>query len=399
MQSEHPRYSSLLPLGLLNFFIYGTMVIFAAFFQIYLQEIGMNKIEIGSLLALGPLISLVANPFWRHSNDRLHNIRNMLLLIMLGILIMGNLVFQVNTYNMMYVAVILLYFFQSPLLSQSNSLILGHIEGTKHNFNSFRLWGSIGWAVIAVAAGPIIDHSGPYGISILFSVTLLLAISSAAMLKPLARAQHTPWVTFRDYKTVLLNKYFMGFILLGILVAIPNAMNGIFMPLFITDLGGSKLDVGLAIFLSTIFEIGAFRLLDRYLPKKMSALMGCLTCVSLLFALRWYLMSELTTPLEIILTQIMHSVTFGGFFYVGIQLTALFLPRPLRSSGQAVYALFWSGISGLIAGLLGGFLFQDYGSMVLYKFAVAMTLCGAVGFGIMWYEIHKNGYSPADFHK
>ena len=38
---------SLISLKLFNFFIYGTMVIFTGFFQLYLQDIGMSKIEIG----------------------------------------------------------------------------------------------------------------------------------------------------------------------------------------------------------------------------------------------------------------------------------------------------------------------------------------------------------------
>ena len=45
---------SLISLKLFNFFIYGTMVIFTGFFQLYLQDIGMSKIEI-DLMAIAPL--------------------------------------------------------------------------------------------------------------------------------------------------------------------------------------------------------------------------------------------------------------------------------------------------------------------------------------------------------
>ncbi len=76
------KQSKLLPLKAFNFLIYGTMVIFTSFFQLYLQDAGMNKFEIGSLMALGPLVSLFANPFWMKWSDRLHNTRRILLIMM-----------------------------------------------------------------------------------------------------------------------------------------------------------------------------------------------------------------------------------------------------------------------------------------------------------------------------
>ncbi|MNW51873.1 putative 3-phenylpropionic acid transporter [compost metagenome] len=372
------------------------MVIFAAFFQLYLKDIGMDKFEIGSLMAVGPLVSLLAHPFWRQLSDRGQNVRFILLIMMIGVLIMGHLVFKVNTYHMLYLSMILLFFFQSPLLSQSNSLILGYIENTDQKFGTYRLWGSLGWTFVALTAGPIIDSIGQHGISLLFSIMLMLAIGSALLLPPIIVTTNSPGIRMNEIGRALQNKAFIAFVIFGVLVSVPNAINGIFMPLFISDLGGSRFQVGGAVFLSTIFEALAFILLDRYLKNKLTYLMGCLTIVSLLFALRWELMSAASSPIEIIFIQILHAVTFGGFFYVGTKLTALFLPIPFRSSGQAVYTFALSGLSGIIAGFLGGWAFQNFGPVVLYKMGVFLTLFGAAGFGVMWYHIHKHGYSSSE---
>lgn len=385
---------SLLPLGLLNFFIYGTMVIFAAFFQLYLQDIGMDKLEIGSLMAIGPLISLLAHPFWRYLGDQRQNPRAVLLTMMLGLLIMGHLMFKVNTFTMLYLTMILLYFFLSPLLSQSNTLILGYTAGTENQFGTYRIWGSLGWTFIALAAGPIIDSIGHHGISLLFSFTLMLAIGATLLLPSIRQSSQTPWLSGRELRRTLQNKYLLAFVVFSMLVAIPNAMNSIFMPLFMTDLGGSKLAVGGAVFLSTVFELLAFILLDRFLKRKLSYLLACITIVSLLFAVRWDLMSEATHPIQILLIQLLHSVTFGGFFYVGTKLITLLLPRPLRSAGQAVYAFSASGLAGVIAGFWGGWLFQNFGSVVMYRSGVALTLIGALGFAAIWYQVRHHGYSP-----
>lgn len=393
--NTQPTSSTILPLGLLNFFVYGTMVIFAAFFQLYLQDIGLDKLEIGSLMAISPLISLLAHPFWRYVSDRGHNMRVTLLVMMTGLLLLGHLVFKVNTYQMLYVSMILLFFFQSSLLAQTNSLTLGYIEDSGHKFQTFRIVGSMGWTFVALTAGPIIDIAGPNGTSLLFSIMLMLGIGSALLLPSNRSTTNTPLISPVEVRRALQNKYFLAFVLFGVLVSIPNSINGIFMPLFITDLGGSRFQVGSAVFLSTIFEVMAFVLLNRYLKRKITYLMGCLTVVSVLFAIRWDLMAAAKTPIEIILIQVLHAVTFGGFFYVGTRLTALFLPRPLRSSGQAIYAFALSGVSGVIAGLLGGWIFQNFGPVAMYKMGVVLALIGAIGFGLMWNLFRVHGYSPS----
>jgi len=103
-------------------------------------------------------------------------------------------------------------------------------------------------------------------------------------------------------------------------------------------------------------------------------------------------MAEATLPLEVAAIQVLHCITFGGFFYVGTQLTLLLLPRPYRATGQAVYTLTWSGLSGVLGAFVGGWLFQSFGAEAMYRTGMLFALIGAVGFGWMWYLILKQGY-------
>lgn len=385
---------SLISLKLFNFFIYGTMVIFTGFFQLYLQDIGMSKIEIGSLMAIAPFVSIFANPFWGFWGDRAANIKRVLLIMMTGTLLLVQLVFQANTYAMIYMTMIFFYFFQTPMFSQTNSLILTYIEGTQQKFGSFRLWGSLGWALTAIAAGPVIDRLGSGRIAIVFSIMLLVAAVFMFTLPSIQKTTASASVSLRGLSRLFLNSYFVCFILLGIMVSIPNTANNTFMSLYILELGGTKQMVGLAIFFSSIFEVVIFILFDRFLKRKINVLVGCLTIVSLLFALRWLLMAEANSALEVAFIQLLHCVTFGGYFYVGVQLTMLFVPTPYRASGQAIYTLSWSGISGVIGGLAGGWMFQNFGAQIMYRTGTMLAIVGAIGFGWMWYNLRKHGYQP-----
>lgn len=391
MDNDQPSLTSL---KLFNFFIYGTMVIFTGFFQLYLQDIGMSKIEIGSLMAIAPFVSIFANPFWGFWGDRSANIKRVLLIMMAGTLLLVQWVFQANTYAMIYMAMIMFYFFQTPMFSQTNSLILTYIEGTRHKFGSFRLWGSLGWALTAVAAGPVINQLGSGRISIVFSIMLAVAALFIFSLPGIQKTTGSATVTLKGLSQLFLNSYFVWFILLGILVSIPNTANNTFMSLYILELGGSTQTVGLAIFFSSIFEVAVFLLFDRYLKRNIHVLVGCLAVVSLLFALRWFLMAEASSPIEVALIQLLHCVTFGGYFYVGVQLTMLFVPQPYRASGQAIYTLSWSGISGVVGGLAGGWMFQNFGAQTMYRTGMMLAIVGVIGFSWMWYNLRKHGYQP-----
>ncbi|NMO94523.1 MFS transporter [Paenibacillus lemnae] len=394
MRDQDNNQPSLRSLKLFNFFIYGTMVIFTGFFQLYLQDIGMDKVEIGSLMAIAPFVSILANPFWGYWGDRSNNLKRVLLVMMTGTLIFVQFVFQAHTYVLIYTAMMFFYFFQTPMFSQSNTLILSYIEGTNHKFGSFRLWGSLGWALTAIAAGPVIDRLGSGQISIVFSIMLVIAAFFMLSLPNIQKTAYTATVNLRGVTRLFLNPYFTGFLLLGIIVSIPSTANNTFMSLYILELGGSTKIVGFAIFMSSIFEVAVFLLCDRYLKRKISVLVACLAVVSLLFALRWLLMAEASSPMEVALIQLLHCVTFGGYFYVGTQLTMLFVPRPFRATGQALYTLSWSGISGVIGGIAGGWLFQNFGAQTMYRTGMMLALVGAFGFAWIWFVIRKQGYRP-----
>ncbi|MCJ8012830.1 MFS transporter [Paenibacillus sp. KQZ6P-2] len=394
VQDTVKKQSRLLPLKAFNFLIYGTMVIFTSFFQLYLQDAGMNKQEIGSLIALGPLVSLIANPFWRFWSDRLHNARRILLFMMTGTLLLIQIIFHVSTYNMMYLAMILFFFFQSPLFAQSNTLILGYIADTPQKFGTFRNWGSIGWAIVAVTAGLLIDRIGISHLSFLVTGILLLAIGTILMLPPLRAASETPPIRLRGFGKFAINRYFVAFILLGILVSVPNAMNNTFLSLYITELGGSKTMVGFAVFLSSILEVAVLVLFHRYLKRSLSTLIGCLAVVSVLFCIRWLLMADATQPLQVAFIQIMHCITFGGYFYVGTQVVSLLVPPVHRASAHSLFTLTWGGLSTMVGSLAGGWLFQNFGGQAMYNTAFLLAMFGAIGFGLMWYWLRIQGHHP-----
>lgn len=396
MRENLDKQLSFTSLKWFNFFVYGTVVLFTSFFPLYLQDVGMNKLEIGCLMSVGALVSIIANPFWGIWSDRYQNIRRIVLVMLTGTLVLSQLVFQANTYEMIYISILFFYFFQGPLFAQSNTMILSYIDGTRRRFNSFRLWGSLGWAFTAILAGPVIEWAGISVLSYLFASLICAAMIALITMPKLDHSIGIAPLPFKGMRHIFHHPFFLCFILFGILVSIPNTMNNTFVSLYITELGGSKTMIGLAVFLSSILEMGVLFLCNYLLGRRVSVLLASLTVVSVLFFLRWWLMADATTPLQVAIIQVLHSITFGGFFYVGTQLTMLLVPQPYRSSGQALYTLAWSGIAGILGGVLGGWLYQTLGAQTMYLSGALLALFGTIGFGLMWLFIIRGKYQSTD---
>lgn len=373
-----------------NFFIYGALSVYSTFFALYLQKIGWSTLEIGALLAGGPVVSIIANPLWGYLSDRFRNIRMVILIMMAGATIIMQIVFLAQSYTVIYTAMLFFFFFQMPMFSQSNSLILNAIEGTTYKFGSFRLWGSMGWAVLAAVSGPIIGQIGIERLWILYTAMMLMSIIFALGL-PRGESKVAVKSEKTNYRSIFANRAFLLFLLLGLVLSIPNSMNQTFIALYIAELGGQADMIGWAAFFSSIFEIPVFLLLDRYLKRNTKTMMFCMIFVSVLFTLRWALMAGADTGLQIIFVQMLHCITFGGFYYIGTQLTALLVPAQYRASGQAVYALIYGGVSGMAAGVIGGWLFQNLGAQSMYVSGAIMAAIGVAGFAGLYAIVRRSG--------
>ncbi|MDQ8738285.1 MFS transporter [Paenibacillus sp. LHD-38] len=375
-----------------NFFVYGAIAVYSTFFALYLQSIGMTTLEIGALMAGGPIVSIIANPLWGYLSDRLRNVRLILIVMLTGSMLIMQLVFLYQSYTIIYASMLFFFFFQMPLFSQSNSLILNSIEGTTHKFGAFRLFGSLGWALMAVAAGPVIGQIGIDNLWMIYTAMMLISLVFAFAL-PKGEVRGAAPAGKVNYRSMFVNRSFLFFLMIGLVISIPNSMNTTFISLYIRELGGEASLIGWSAFWSSIFEIPVFLLLDRYLKKNSRTMVLCLVVISMLFALRWFLMSGADSAQQIIFIQVLHCLTFGGYYYIGTQLTVLLVPAEFRASGQAVYALTWGGLSGIAAGIIGGWMFEKAGPQSMYQLCGILAAAGIAGFCLLYMQLRRKVYT------
>lgn len=72
-------------------------------------------------------------------------------------------------------------------------------------------------------------------------------------------------------------------------------------------------------------------------------------------------MGSIHNPAWIIGVQLLHSLTFGVFLITANRYLSQIIPDEYRSSGQAIFAVAWSSIAGLISGTIGGWIYDAAG--------------------------------------
>ncbi|MFD0678116.1 MULTISPECIES: MFS transporter [unclassified Paenibacillus] len=360
-----------------SFAFYSTMAVITSYFPLYFQSKGFSALQIGLLYSIGPMISIVSNLFWGFMSDKFHTVKKILVGILVCQLIMAFFVSQSLHFGLLMALMALFFFFQSPTSSLTDSLTLLTIRGTKKSYASFRLWGSIGFAAASLVFGIWLKENGPNYTFLLclgtISISLMLSlfltdVQSTTFKKP----------DFRVLAKIIGSKRFLMFLLSVMIVSVAHRFNDGFLGLFLQRLGADQSIVGWAWLVSASSEIPAFLLLSKYghRYKELPLLVVC----SLVYVIRFIFMSQIENPLLVIAVQALHSISFGIFMFTVIRYIQRIVPDEYRATGQAIYAVTWSGMAGLLSGVIGGWVFNIAGPHVMYGVGAILAFIGMISF-------------------
>jgi PPP family 3-phenylpropionic acid transporter len=357
--------------------------IIISFFPLYFKTKGYSNFQVGLIYSIGPMIGFAANLIWGILSDKWQTVKKIIIALFLGQLLVSILVFHVDPFLLTFILMGVFTFFQQPMISIYDSLIMLFVSENGKSYASFRVWGSVGFAASAAVFGFIIKKYGIAATPIVFltmiSITLLLALT---LKDPKSRSGKK--IAFDGLLNILKSKTFAFFLFFVMLLSIAHRLNDAFLALYLQELGAPNTIIGYSWMISAISEIPVFFLLSKYGHRfKELTLLGC---ASVLYAVRYLLLSSVHEPSWVLLIQVMHSVTFGIFFITAIRYLMGQIPNDYRASGQAIFAVVWSSAAGLIAGTLGGWIIDRYGGAVMYHWGVLFAVLAALGFFWMNYK-------------
>lgn len=368
------KQGSLVPLKMLLFSFHATNTIILSFLPLYLAYKGLNGTEIGWVLAIGPLASIFAQPFWGYMSDKYKTVKKVLLVCVMGLLIFSTVFFQMNSLiSIMFMGAVF-YFFTTPIGGLGDSLAQRRADELSISFGSIRTWGSVGFATSSLIIGEILSRYGvqymiwPY---LFFGFIALIVVTQVKDVK----VDSDP-VKLKDINVLIKNKAFLFFLLAILFLSIAHRTNDSFIGLYITELGGSEALVGWGWFAGVITEALVFATAGFWY-KKYHPLVFVMVA-GILYSIRWFIYGTADSPMFVIGLQFLHGITFGVFYLAALDYVTRLIPKLLQSTGHLVYYAVFFGISGIIGSLTGGAIMDQYSGSTLYYTMGFISLIGTI---------------------
>ncbi|MDH5681311.1 MAG: MFS transporter, partial [Spirochaetota bacterium] len=158
----------------------------------------------------------------------------------------------------------------------------------------------------------------------------------------------------------------------------------VFFGVFITDRGYAPGYVGIFTVASVFSEVILFHFSAGILRKFSPYIL--LSVTFLFTALRWFVLSEYSEFWPVILSQTIHSLSWGLFFIVSINYINHHFKELLRTSGVTLFSTLVFGVGNLLGFFLAGTVSKYYGYSVLFFYCGILSL---LTFSISLYLVSK----------
>lgn len=358
---------------MLLFCFHASNTIILSFLPLYLRYKGLEGTEIGYVLAIGPLATIFAQPFWGYLSDKYKTVKKILIICIFGLLIGSTIFFQMNTLPTILMMGAVFYFFTTPIGALGDSLAQRRADELQVSFGNIRTWGSIGFAVSSLTIGTLLTDRVEFMIyPYLFFGFLALIV--AFRLKDV-KVESDP-VRIKDVGKLVRNKPFIIFLFLILFLTIGHRTSDSYIGLYIEQLGGNEFLVGLSWFIGVASEAIIF-FFAGYWFRKLHPLIFVIIAGGL-YTIRWFLYAYATDPVHVIALQFLHGLTFGVFYLAAFDYVTRLIPKLLQSTGHLVFFSVFFGVSGIIGSLTGGAIIDTLGGGTLYFIMGCLALIGTI---------------------
>ncbi len=363
--------------------------VIASFSSVYLLANGYSNTEIGLLIAIGNLVSVVIQPVAANLADRsaktnvfeIAALMTVLILLSQGMLLLvhGRSLILFSAYLIMFAV----HAAMQPLLNSVNQTMLQ--RGVTVDYGCCRAMGSLGYAVISTALGMMVIRFSVVSLPIAgeFVTVLLLAgllflnrvyknADPAKARKPVCKADQKEPISMGDF----VKRHRIFLVMTGgiFLIFYDHQIINFFMLQLFQNVGGGSTQLGTYYSIMTILEIiplVGFTWLTRRFSTSF-----LLKLATIGFVLRAVLMLAAHTPMLLMLTLAVHPIGFPLFLPTIVKYINEIMDEGEAVRGQSTYVMVIT-ISGVVASATGGIVLDTLGANMLLWICAITCLIGA----------------------
>ncbi|WNF36109.1 MFS transporter [Bacillaceae bacterium IKA-2] len=343
--------------------------------SVYLRnEVGLSGTEIGTIMSIGPIMMIFAQPIWGIVSDYTQKPRELLTGAMVVTGTVGLLYLVFTDYVAFIIIAALVALFQGAIVPISDSITFNYVQAKGGDYGSIRLWGAAGFAIAVLLMGSFSDL---FGLSIIFYCFTLSLWLCAYFSRKMPKEGRLPKVDLKQgVKKLLASKQFILFMLATFFVFGPIFANNFYFGMLIQDVGGTLTGVGFAFLLAAGSEVPFMRWAGRWIERV--GLLEILLIAAFVSSLRWFFYYFEPTPIVIYVTTVAQGFSIGLFIPAALQYVRQIAPQDVRVTAVSFYSAVGQGIGASFCTLMAGFLLDSYDIFTVYLLFGILTMLGVL---------------------
>jgi PPP family 3-phenylpropionic acid transporter len=373
------QYSNYIGIYLFSYFCIGAL--FPLLPQ-YLQTIGFDGIQIGTITASSMAVGIVAAPFWAMIYEK-RNSNRQLLYILYGLaLVLVFLLSFIKSYALFLVIYVIAFSFESPIRPLNDTMTLN----SGHMFGKVRQWGSAGFALGVFLAGIIAENLGLISIFAMYSISMLIGLLFLISLKSSSMEQYADdneKITSGNFKTLLHNKKYIALVLVAFFMNGTAIAHNTYFGFLFMESGGTIAGIGIAFLLMVGSEMPMMGLAET-IEKKMP-MERLLLIAMILSTVRFLWYSTTPAPALLIGTFFLQGIVNGLFLVKIVTYISRTVDKGIMGSAITLYTAISSNTSAILCLFVGGVLLEKFSGASVYLFYGLFNLVGVIlyiGFGL-----------------
>lgn len=364
----------------LAFFMYmASTGSFMPYTSLYYESLGLPGSQIGQLGSIRNLVAFVSSISLAFLTDVFRRRRLIMRLCILA-MIAALLVYPHAVSFITLLPIVILY---STFLAPTNSIItettLNALENPR-DYSLVRMGGSVGWGIIVFITGLFINNP-KFGLPFIFPIHIFLLVLLLAFtwLLPETKNDSTTKMdkpTAKDVLDLLRLPVFLPWMGIIFLWGATESSISNFLFLHIKQIGGSPSIMGTAITVSIVGEIAGLAAAKRIQHKVGTRMM---IIFSFLIRVIYFAAATIiTNPFLFLVNQLIGGASFSLIHAGSVGYVNRRAPSHIGTTAQAIRGAIQFGLGGGFGALVSGVLYQEYGSIPLFRIMGIISLFGLI---------------------
>uniref|UniRef100_A0A1I8PHP6 Major facilitator superfamily associated domain-containing protein n=1 Tax=Stomoxys calcitrans TaxID=35570 RepID=A0A1I8PHP6_STOCA len=293
----------------------------------------------------------------------------------------------------------------AAVVSIGDAICFGILGDRGHLYGKQRLFGSIGWGVVSLLSGALVDNMSngvEKDYTIVFWMTaVIMSLDVVASLKLKHTQTHLSPNILKDVGQMFLSVRCLIFFIWCIFIGLGTALIWNFLFVHLESLGGCdasymKTLQGFVMTIQCFCGELPFFFFSGWILKKIGHI-NAMSVVLFGFGVRFILYSMLQDPWYVLPIELLNGITFGLFYATMASYASIVAPPGTESTMQGLVGAIFEGIGVSVGSLIAGYLFDAIGGGHTFEiFGVAAFVAFIVHVCVQMYLQRHQSSSEAE---